>query len=187
MIPKAEDVAALEAVRRRLAGRPVVALKQAVAAPFATCQLADLGARVIKIERPSSATLPASTTAPCTVRQATSSGSTAARRASSSTSRTRRTLWCGSAMTSWTYVNTRCADSPRQGTLHGSVPSMIMSISISGHRSIRWMLLPTGPRSPTATPPRTRSPPTCSPVPLAFYALSRHPRTPRDGSNPNPD
>ena len=30
----------------------VVALEQAVAAPFATRQLADLGARVIKVERP---------------------------------------------------------------------------------------------------------------------------------------
>lgn len=35
-----------------LAGTTVVALEQAVAAPFATRQLADLGARVIKIERP---------------------------------------------------------------------------------------------------------------------------------------
>ncbi|MEU2870931.1 CaiB/BaiF CoA-transferase family protein [Streptomyces olivoreticuli] len=35
-----------------LHGITVVALEQAVAAPFATCQLADLGARVIKVERP---------------------------------------------------------------------------------------------------------------------------------------
>jgi itaconate CoA-transferase len=37
-----------------LHGTTVVALEQAVAAPFATRQLADLGARVIKIERPGS-------------------------------------------------------------------------------------------------------------------------------------
>jgi itaconate CoA-transferase len=37
-----------------LAGITVVALEQAIAAPFATRQLADLGARVIKIERPDS-------------------------------------------------------------------------------------------------------------------------------------
>ena len=35
-----------------LAGYTVVALEQAVAAPFASRQLADLGARVIKVERP---------------------------------------------------------------------------------------------------------------------------------------
>src|ERR671928_2178770 len=35
-----------------LEGITVVAVEQAVAAPFATRQLADLGARVIKIERP---------------------------------------------------------------------------------------------------------------------------------------
>jgi itaconate CoA-transferase len=37
---------------RPLDGITVIALKQAVAAPFATRQLADFGARVIKIERP---------------------------------------------------------------------------------------------------------------------------------------
>jgi itaconate CoA-transferase len=37
---------------RPLEGVTVVALEQAVAAPFATRQLADLGARVVKIERP---------------------------------------------------------------------------------------------------------------------------------------
>jgi len=35
-----------------LQGITVVAVEQAVAAPFATRQLADLGARIIKIERP---------------------------------------------------------------------------------------------------------------------------------------
>ena len=39
-------------MRHALEGVLVVALEQAVAAPFATRQLADLGARVIKIERP---------------------------------------------------------------------------------------------------------------------------------------
>ncbi|MDT5100423.1 MAG: itaconate CoA-transferase, partial [Mycobacterium sp.] len=35
-----------------LAGVTVVSLEQAVAAPYATRQLADLGARVVKVERP---------------------------------------------------------------------------------------------------------------------------------------
>ena len=35
-----------------LEGITVVSLEQAVAAPFATRQLADLGARVVKVERP---------------------------------------------------------------------------------------------------------------------------------------
>lgn len=37
---------------RPLEGITVVSVEQAVAAPFATRQLADLGARVIKVERP---------------------------------------------------------------------------------------------------------------------------------------
>jgi itaconate CoA-transferase len=37
-----------------LAGLVVVSVEQAVAAPYATRQLADLGARVIKVERPGS-------------------------------------------------------------------------------------------------------------------------------------
>src|SRR5277367_1231180 len=37
---------------RPLAGVTVVSLEQAIAAPFCTRQLADLGARVIKVERP---------------------------------------------------------------------------------------------------------------------------------------
>ena len=48
----------------RLTASLVVSLEQAVAAPFATRQLADLGARVIKIERPGRATSPAATTTP---------------------------------------------------------------------------------------------------------------------------
>jgi crotonobetainyl-CoA:carnitine CoA-transferase CaiB-like acyl-CoA transferase len=35
-----------------LEGITVVSLEQAIAAPFCTRQLADLGARVIKVERP---------------------------------------------------------------------------------------------------------------------------------------
>ena len=37
---------------RPLDGITIVALEHVIAAPFATRQLADLGARVIKIERP---------------------------------------------------------------------------------------------------------------------------------------
>jgi len=42
----------MESAVRALSGLTVVALEHAVAAPFASRQLADLGARVIKIERP---------------------------------------------------------------------------------------------------------------------------------------
>lgn len=35
-----------------LEGKLVLSIEQAIAAPFCTRQLADLGARVIKIERP---------------------------------------------------------------------------------------------------------------------------------------
>ncbi|MEM9443065.1 MAG: CoA transferase, partial [Pseudomonadota bacterium] len=35
-----------------LAGLTVVSVEHAVAAPYASCKLADAGARVIKVERP---------------------------------------------------------------------------------------------------------------------------------------
>ncbi|HXZ64805.1 MAG TPA: CoA transferase, partial [Streptosporangiaceae bacterium] len=47
----AREAAAAAGPALPLAGITVVALEQAVAAPFATRQLADLGARVIKVER----------------------------------------------------------------------------------------------------------------------------------------
>jgi crotonobetainyl-CoA:carnitine CoA-transferase CaiB-like acyl-CoA transferase len=50
--PPASAPAGPPAGRLPLDGVTVVALEQAVAAPFATRQLADLGARVIKVERP---------------------------------------------------------------------------------------------------------------------------------------
>src|SRR6185369_13260592 len=40
------------AVMRDLEGVLVISLEQAVAAPYASCKLADAGARVIKVERP---------------------------------------------------------------------------------------------------------------------------------------
>jgi itaconate CoA-transferase len=49
--PSAEP-AAVDSSAGPLAGVTVVALEQAVAVPFATRQLADLGARVVKVERP---------------------------------------------------------------------------------------------------------------------------------------
>lgn len=45
-------MAAASEMHGPLAGLTIVSLEQAVAAPFATRQLADLGARVIKVERP---------------------------------------------------------------------------------------------------------------------------------------
>ena len=44
-----------------LAGTTIVTLEHAIAAPFATRQLADLGARVIKVERPGARTSPMAT------------------------------------------------------------------------------------------------------------------------------
>jgi crotonobetainyl-CoA:carnitine CoA-transferase CaiB-like acyl-CoA transferase len=64
-----------------LQGITVVTLEHAIAAPFCTRQLADLGARVIKVERPASATSPAPTTSACAAWPRTSSGPTAARKA----------------------------------------------------------------------------------------------------------
>ncbi|MFP6823882.1 MAG: CoA transferase, partial [Pseudomonadales bacterium] len=40
-----------ESTAKPLEGVLVVALEQAVAAPLATCRLADAGARIIKLER----------------------------------------------------------------------------------------------------------------------------------------
>lgn len=62
-------------MKRPLDGVTVVALEQAVAAPFATRQLlADLSARVIKVERTGSGDFAVATTRPCMARPATLSG-----------------------------------------------------------------------------------------------------------------
>lgn len=74
-----------------LEGIVVVALEQAVAAPVASCKLADAGARVIKLERPE-AISPAAMTASPRGSPPISSGSTGARNPAGST--------CGSLMIS---------------------------------------------------------------------------------------
>ena len=66
---------------RPLNGITVVTLEHAIAAPFATRQLADLGARVIKVERPGVGTSRAATTHACAAWRPTSSGPTARRKA----------------------------------------------------------------------------------------------------------
>ena len=50
--PKSESSSEPTAVPRPLEGITVVSIEQAIAAPYCTRQLADLGARVIKVERP---------------------------------------------------------------------------------------------------------------------------------------
>ena len=67
--PETEDRGVLP-----LEGMTVVAVEQAVAAPFASRQLADLGARVIKVERPGAVILRAATMPRSTDCPATSSG-----------------------------------------------------------------------------------------------------------------
>ena len=69
---------------RPLDGVLVVALEQAVAAPYCSSRLADAGARVIKIER-AKATSRAATITPFTANRRIGSGSTAARNRSRST------------------------------------------------------------------------------------------------------
>ena len=67
---------------RPLQGILVVSLEHAIAAPFCTRQLADLGARVIKIERPGEGDFARDYDARVTGSPRISSGPIAARRAS---------------------------------------------------------------------------------------------------------
>ena len=82
---------------RPLEGLLVVAMDQAVAAPYCASRLADAGARVIKIERPEGDFARGYDSRGERAVLAISSGSTAARRASASTSRRRTTRRCWSA------------------------------------------------------------------------------------------
>jgi crotonobetainyl-CoA:carnitine CoA-transferase CaiB-like acyl-CoA transferase len=66
---------------RPLDGITVVTLEHAIAAPFCTRQLADLGARVIKVERPEAAISRAPTTSACVAWRRISCGPIARRRA----------------------------------------------------------------------------------------------------------
>jgi itaconate CoA-transferase len=66
---------------RPLDGVTVVTLEHAIAAPFCTRQLADLGARVIKVERPGSGDFARAYDSGCAACPRTSCGPTARRRA----------------------------------------------------------------------------------------------------------
>jgi itaconate CoA-transferase len=71
----------MEATLRPLDGITVVTLEHAIAAPFCTRQLADLGARVIKVERPRSGDFARAYDSACAAWRHTSCGPTAPRRA----------------------------------------------------------------------------------------------------------
>jgi itaconate CoA-transferase len=67
--------------RRPLDGITVVSLEHAIAAPFCTRQLADLGARVIKVERPGVGDFARGYDTACMAWPRTSCGPTAPRKA----------------------------------------------------------------------------------------------------------
>lgn len=79
MIPGMEPLPVPPPQPLPLEGITVVAVEQAVAAPFATRQLADLGARVIKVERIDGVTSRAVTTRRPAVWPRISCGATGAR------------------------------------------------------------------------------------------------------------